>query len=117
MESNCVASGGTFFGAPLDYIDKILKNPLKKISDLQVLFLTDVEDNDSNRTSLVCDNLSQTLINQDVYAKFSVIGLGEYDAKRLNSLLELGTERGLFTNISNDQPQEVKQKKIQEFFE
>ena len=34
MESNCVASGGTFFGAPLDYIDKILKNPLNKISDL-----------------------------------------------------------------------------------
>ena len=109
MESNCVASGKTFFGAPLDYIDQILKNPYNNISDLQVLFLTDGKDNDSNKTSLACANLHQTLIKKDVYAKFSVIGIGKHDAKRLNSLLELGSERGLYANVSNEQTQEVKQ--------
>lgn len=94
MKLNATAEGSTFFATPLtEILESIIR---ENIEELHVLFLTDGQDLKKNQTLEVSNKLKAEILRRNIYSKFSVIGIGEYEIELLNSLCEIGTERGIY---------------------
>lgn len=50
------------------------------LKQLQVLFLTDGQDGELDRTKEASAELRKELMIKEVFSKFSVIGIGDHDA-------------------------------------
>lgn len=59
FEQLCVAGGNTKFAEPLSHILKLIE--MRKIKELQVIFMTDGEDNGKDDTKKVSDILKRQL--------------------------------------------------------
>ena len=58
--------------------------------------LTDGEDNSPSNTEIEATKLSNSILLNEVYAKFSVIGIGEHEVQLFEKLLDIGAERGIY---------------------
>lgn len=56
-----------------------------------VLFLTDGHDGSPDRAIQVSEELKATLLNKNIYSKFSVIGIGDHNSELLGKMCSIGT--------------------------
>ena len=84
MDSHCQAEGGTDFSKPLGHILNLIST--QAIEELQVLFLTDGQDGNVEATKSVSLELKEALNKREIYSRFSVIGVGSYDASFLKAI-------------------------------
>ena len=102
MAKNCKASGGTQFGQPLTYLKS--KVDTKELLELQVIFLTDGADGSPSNTREVSRGLKHSILVNEVYSKFSVIGLTDAQPELLNEIIGIGSEVGTYMMVDSSQP-------------
>jgi hypothetical protein len=116
LEVSCFANGGTDFTKPLQEVLDFVNSSLVK--ELYVLFLTDGCDGNRDRTIKLSETLKNVLYQKNIYSWFNVIGLGEgHDAAFLGLLADIGTERGQFEYMTNQEISNRDLTKLTAFYE
>lgn len=90
------AGGGTCFFTCFDYVSKFC-NENQGIRDISVIFFTDGQDGDKNRTNISIAQLSAQLNQREIVNRYLTLGFSrDHDAVFLNSIAQAGSEMGNF---------------------
>lgn len=90
------AGGGTSFYTCFEYISNFC-NQNAGIKDISVIFFTDGQDGDQNRTNTSIDQLSRQLNQREIVNRYLTLGFSrDHDAVFLNKIAQSGSEMGNF---------------------
>ena len=90
------AGGGTCFFTCFEYIQKFCTDK-EGIRDISVIFFTDGQDGDRNRTDASIVNLSAFLNQREIVNRYLTLGFSrDHDAVFLNKIAQSGSEMGNF---------------------
>ena len=109
------ADGDTNFSLPLIKLCDIIKDGEYK--RLNVLFITDGEDQQVQSTSQVTKVLYELLTKKEMQSQFSVFGIGNHESELLDKLASLGSLQGQYLQYRNELSKEEKEATMKKAFE